>query len=81
MPATKTRRRGRFDFQAAFAAHVEANERAHEWAAKCLAYRESGRIAHAKAAEKKARLWLRKAMSLEAQAAIAKAPGGRREEP
>jgi hypothetical protein len=81
MPATKTRRRGCFDFRAAFAAHVEADERAHEWAAKSLAYRESGKIAHAKAAEKKARHWLRKAISLKAQAAIGKPQGGEREEP
>jgi hypothetical protein len=81
MPAKKLRRRGSFDLQAAFAAHVEANQRAHEWAAKCLAYREAGQKAHAKAAEKKARHWLRKMMVLEAHAAIGKPPpGGRREE-
>jgi hypothetical protein len=78
--AKKTRRRGSFDLQAAFAAHVEAGQRAQEWAAKCLAYRESGQITHARAAEKKARHWLRKMLVLEAHAAVGKPQGGRREE-
>jgi len=80
MPAKKVRRRGSFDLQAAFAAHVEANQRAQEWAAKCLVYREAGKKAHAKAAEKKARHWLRKMMVLEAHADIGRPHGGRREE-
>jgi hypothetical protein len=80
MPAKKVRRRGSFDLQAAFAAHVEANQRAQEWAAKCLAYREAGKKAHAKAAEKKARHWLRRMIVLEAHAAVGRPQGGRREE-
>jgi hypothetical protein len=80
MPAKKVRRRGSFDLQAAFAAHVEANQRAQEWAAKCLAYREAGKKAHAKAAEKKTRHWLRKMLVLEAHSEIGRPQSGRREE-
>jgi hypothetical protein len=68
------------DFQAAFTAHLDANTRAHEWAAKCLAYREAGNFAEANAAEQKARQWLKKALALEARAAIGNPQGGRREE-
>jgi hypothetical protein len=78
LPAkNKKRRPAGFDIQSAFAAHLEANTRAQEWAAKCLAYREAGKTAHAKAAEKKARHWLLKALNLETRAARAKAQGGR----
>jgi hypothetical protein len=72
----KTRRSG-FDIRAAVVAHVEASSRAREWAAKCFAFREAGKTAHAKAAEKKARHWLLKALNLETRAARAKAQGGR----
>jgi hypothetical protein len=68
------------DFQAAFTAHLDANRRAHEWAAKCLAYREAGNCAEANAAEQKAHQWLKKALALEAQVAIGKPQGGRPEE-
>jgi hypothetical protein len=67
------------NFQAAFSAQLDANKRAQEWAAKCLAYREAGNFAEANAAEQKARQWLEKALALEAQAAIGK-PQGEREE-
>lgn len=54
--------------QGEFAAQVEASRRAHEWAVKCLAYRDAGKPALAKNAERKARHWLRRAMTLEARA-------------
>jgi hypothetical protein len=80
MPAKNKQRPALPDVQGTFAAHIEASRIAHEWAAKCLAYRESGKRAHAKAAEKKARHWLLKAMVLEARAARGKPLGGRRAE-
>lgn len=67
MPAKKSRQSPEFDIQRDFGAHVEASQRAHEWAAKCIAYRESGKPTQAKDAEQKARRWLRKAMVLEAK--------------
>jgi hypothetical protein len=78
--AAKNKRAAIPDFHGDVAAHVEASRRAHEWAAKCLAYREAGKLAHAKAAEKKARHWLLKAISLETRAARGKPQGGRRAE-
>ena len=67
-------------FQAAFIAHLDANTHAQEWAAKGLAYREAGNFAEANAAEQKARRWLKRALALEAQAAIGKPQGGSHEE-
>jgi hypothetical protein len=65
------------DIQGDFAAHVEANRRAHEWAAKCIAYREAGKYAQAKAAEQKARHRLRQVIVLKTRAAFGKPVGGR----
>ena len=76
MPA-KNKRRAIHDFHEALGAHIEANRLAHDWAAKCLAYRQAGKIPQAKAAEHKARQWLRKVMVLEAWAARGKTQGGR----
>jgi hypothetical protein len=78
MPAKTKKRPAALDIQSDFSAHVEARRIAHEWAAKCLAYRETGKLAHAKAAEKRARHWLLKAMVLEARAARGKPQDGRR---
>jgi len=66
MTTKKNPQTTRPDIQRDFAAHVEASRRAHEWAAKCLAYRDADKPALAKSAEQKARHWLRKAMLLEA---------------
>jgi hypothetical protein len=41
--AAKNKRPAIPDIQRDFAAHVEANTRAHEWAEKCIAYREAGK--------------------------------------
>lgn len=68
MPAKKNPRTAGPDIQRDFAAHVEASRRAHEWAEKCLAYRDADKPALAKNAEQKARHWLKKAIILEAQA-------------
>lgn len=56
------------DIQRDLAAHLAASQRAHEWAAKCLSYREARQTAAAKDAEQKARHWLRKALALETKA-------------
>ena len=76
--AAKKKRPARFDIHGSFAAHLRANQRAHEWAAKSIAYREAGKRAQAKTAEGKARTWLRKAMALEAHAVAGMPSGGRR---
>jgi hypothetical protein len=67
MPAKKNRRAAGLDFQCTFAAHIEANQRAQEWAVKCLNYRDAGKTVRAKYAARKARHWLKKAMMLEAK--------------
>jgi len=67
MPAKKNRRAAGLEFHCSFAAHIEANDRAQEWAMKCLVYREAGKAVRAKYAEQKARQWLKKAMTLEAK--------------
>jgi len=56
------------DIQRDLAAHLEASQRAHEWAAKCLTYRDAEQTAAAEHAEQKARHWLKKAMILESKA-------------
>jgi len=68
MSAKNGSRNVQSDIQRDLAAHVEASQRAHEWAAKCLTYRDTGQSAAAKNAEQKARHWLRKAMVLESEA-------------
>jgi hypothetical protein len=64
MSANNSRSAG-FDFQCTFAAHFDANQRAQEWAVKCLAYREARKTVRAKYAQQRARHWLEKAMLLE----------------
>jgi hypothetical protein len=59
MPAKKKRQVAQSDMQRDFAAREEASRRAHQWAARCLAYRDADEPALAKDAEQKARHWLR----------------------
>jgi hypothetical protein len=75
--AAKNKRPAIRDFHSALSAHIEANRLAHEWAEKCLTYRHAGKAFRAKAAEHKAREWLRKVMAFEAWAATGKPQGGR----
>jgi hypothetical protein len=75
--AAKNKRTAIRDFHEALGAHIEANRLAHEWAEKCLAYRQAGKTAQARAAEGKARQWLRKVIAFEAWAASGKPQGGR----
>ena len=77
--AAKNKRRD-LDFHVALTAHVEASTKAHAWAEQCLAYRAEGNTAKARAAENKAKSWLRKALALEARATLGKPEGGRRAE-
>ena len=77
MPAKKNRRSAGPYLQCTFAAHLEANQRAEEWAMTCLAYREAGKYVRANYAERKARHWLQKAMMLEARPAGPPRSGGR----
>ena len=58
------------DVQVSFAAHIEADLRAHGWVAKWIALRDTGKAKQAAQAERKARRWLGKAMALEARVAI-----------
>jgi hypothetical protein len=46
-------------------AHVQATRLAYEWVTKFIALLETGRATQAKAAEQKARHWLKKAKALE----------------
>jgi hypothetical protein len=75
--AAKNKRPPIRDYHEALGAHIEANRLAHQWAEKCLAYRQAGKTSQAKAAEQKARQWLRKVMVFEAWAATGKPQGGR----
>jgi hypothetical protein len=65
MPAKKKRQVAQSDMQRDFAAREEASRRAHQWAARCLAYRDADEPALAKDAEQKARHWLRRAILLD----------------
>jgi hypothetical protein len=67
MPAKKNRRAAGLDFECTFAAHIEANRRAQEWAVKSLNYRGAGKTVRAKYADQRARHWLKKATMLEAK--------------
>jgi hypothetical protein len=53
----------------AIPAHVRATRLAYEWVTKSIALRETGRATQAKAAEQKARHWLKKAIALETMVA------------
>jgi hypothetical protein len=66
--ARKRSQSARPDIQRDLAAHLTASQRAHEWAAKCLTYRDAEQTAAANNAEQKARRWLKKAMILESKA-------------
>jgi hypothetical protein len=76
MSAKNTRRSVGLDFQCSFAAHLEANQRAQEWAARCLAYRTAGKTTRAKFAQRKAQFWLKKAMILEGRTDASSLFGG-----
>jgi hypothetical protein len=65
-----------YDLQNACAAHIEASANAHDWTEKCLALRQAGKAAQAKAAENKAKRWLRRMMVIERAANEGKAVGG-----
>jgi hypothetical protein len=77
MRAKSKRQPLRLDLQADFAAHVEGTCAAHDWAAKCVAFREAGKPLQAKNAEEKARRWLKKAMVSEAHVPGTPHSGGR----
>jgi hypothetical protein len=49
--------------------YLDAHQRAYVWAHKALRYRHAGKFAQAKAAARKALLWLRKVPALESLAA------------
>ena len=68
------------DIQRDFMAHIDANKRAHEWAARCLELRAAGKVDRAHAAEAKATSWLRKVLALETRAARGRPQGGRVED-
>jgi hypothetical protein len=80
MPAKIKKRPAGFDVQRDLMAHIDANKRAHEWAARCLELRAAGKDTRAKAAEAKATSWLRRVLALETRAALGKPRGGRRPE-
>jgi hypothetical protein len=70
------RRPAELDFHHAVAALAEAYRLAHEWATRCLSYRDAGRKAQARAAEEKTRYWLAKTLVLRAQSTNGKSQGG-----
>ena len=45
--------------------HAKANAAACEWAAKAVALRAAGEVVHAKAAEKRAMMFLRRVLEIE----------------
>jgi hypothetical protein len=72
MPALNKNRPAAPDVQRDLMAHMDANKRAQDWAARCLKLRAAGKDTRAKAAEEKATNWLRKVLALEARAALGK---------
>jgi hypothetical protein len=58
-------------------ADVQATRLAYEWVTKSITLRETGNVSQAKAAEQKARHWLKKAKSLEAKDVGTPRIGGR----
>jgi hypothetical protein len=76
MPAMNSKRPA-LDIQKDFMAHIDANKRAHEWAARCLELRAAGKLTRAKAAEAKATGWLRRVLLLEARSGTGKPAGER----
>ena len=65
------------DIHAHVAANVQATRLAYEWVTKSIALRQTGKASQAKAAEQKARHWLKKAIVLEAKVAGTPRIGGR----
>jgi hypothetical protein len=65
------------DIHALGAANVQATRLAYEWVTKSIALRETGNVSQAKAAEQKARHWLKKAKALEAKDVGTPRIGGR----
>jgi hypothetical protein len=65
------------DIHAHGAANVQATRLAYEWVTKSIALRETGKATRAKAAEQKARNWLKKAIALETKVAGSPRIGGR----
>jgi hypothetical protein len=61
----------------AIPAHVQATRLAYEWVTKSIVLRETGRATQAKAAEQKARHWLKKAIALETMVAGSQRIGAR----
>jgi hypothetical protein len=77
MPAKNKRPPAIPDIRAHGAAHVQATRLAYEWVTKSIALRETGNASQAKAAEHKARHWLKKAIILEAKVASTPRIGAR----
>ena len=77
MRAKSKRHPLQLDLQADCAAHVEATCEAHDWAAKCVAFRAAGKPLQVKNAGEKAQRWLKKAMVLEARVPGTPHSGGR----
>lgn len=65
------------DIHANMAPHVQATRLAYEWVTKFIALRGTGKSTQAKAAEQKARHWLKKAIALETRVAGSPRIGGR----
>jgi len=65
------------DIHAHVTAHVQATRLAYEWVTKSIVLRETGKATQAKAAEQKARHWLKKTIALETKVAGAPRIGGR----
>lgn len=63
MPAKKTRREP--NAQADLIGHAKANAAAHQWATKAVELRAAGKVAEAKAAEKRAMMFLRRVIEIE----------------
>jgi hypothetical protein len=63
MPAKRTPREP--DAQADLIGHAKANTAAHEWATKAIELRAAGKLKDAKAAEKRAMMFLRRVLEIE----------------
>ena len=53
------------DAQADLIGHAKANAAAYEWATKAIELRSAGKVADAKAAEKRAMMFLRRVLKIE----------------
>jgi hypothetical protein len=63
MPANKNRRE--LDAQADLIGHAKANAAASKWAAKAVELRAAGKVADAKAAERRAMMFLHRVLEIE----------------